>query len=457
MSGGQRTVVDPSLMEHASSDLQELVRFASCADPEVGSVEECRLAAEWVRNAFERAGVGDARLIETADNSLTVFGHCPAPAGAPTVLLYTHYDVQPPGELSEWLSDPYELVERNGRWYGRGAADCKGNIVAVLTALRTFGAGSFPVGITVVCEGSEETAAGGLEALVKEQPELFSADAILILDVGNVKAGVPTLTTSLRGIVNVVVRVDTMVRPVHSGMYGGPAPDALAALIAMLSTLRDARGDTTIKGLDCAGRWTGNAYATEAFREDAALLDGVEVLGSGDVADALWSRPSVTVIGIDCPPVSGAVGAVCHTASARLNIRVPPGMTVVEVENALRDHLRSAVPWSAHLDIMTEGVGEPFTSATDGPAYRALIRAMNDAFGGPTVKTGQGGGIPLCTALRAAAPEAEIALLGVEEPLCAIHSPNESVAPGEIKGIAESIAGFLEYFAADVNGSTVTA
>lgn len=447
MTDNVRTGIDSGLMRRAHSDLETLVRIESCSDPDAGSVAECLRAAEWVREAFEQAGVSNMRLIETVDGSSTVYGHNPAPKGAPTVLLYTHYDVQPPGDLAAWSSDPYELVEREGRWYGRGAADCKGNVIAALTALRAFDRGDFPLGVIVVCEGSEETAAGGLEHLVYEQPQLFAADAVLILDVGNVRHGVPTLTTSLRGIVNLVVRVDTMVRPVHSGMYGGPAPDALAALISMLATLRDADGDTTIDGLDCSARWTGSSYPVERFRADAAVLDGVEIPGSGQVADALWSRPSVTVVGIDCPSVSGAVGAVCHTATARLNVRVPPSMTVAEVESAVQEHLRRSIPWSARLDVVTEGVGEPFTSPTDGPAYRALMRAMDSAYDSRTVVNGQGGGIPLCTALRAAAPNAEIALLGVEEPACAIHSPNESVSPTEIQGIATSIAGFFEYFA----------
>ncbi|MFC9840913.1 dipeptidase [Rhodococcus sp. NPDC127530] len=434
------------LMPRARADLAALVRFKSVSDTAMGSVQECRSAAEWVRKAFEDSGICNTRLVETEDGSYAVLGHQPAPEGAPTVLLYTHYDVQPPGNRLDWTSDPYELVDRDGRWYGRGSADCKGNIVAALTALRTFEDGGFPVGVKVVCEGSEETAAGGLEALVRSEPELFAAEAILIMDVGNQRVGTPTLTTSLRGIVNLVARVDTMVRPVHSGMYGGAAPDALAALISMLASLRDDAGDTTIHGLDYSAQWHGADYREDAFRRDAGILEGVQVLGSGSVADALWARPSVSVVGIDCPPVAGAVGAVSHTASARLSLRIPPGLGSDEALRALTEHLQLAVPWSAHLTIEPASVGEAFTSSTGGPAYQALIAAMSESYGSRAAETGQGGGIPLCAALRAAAPDAEIALLGVEEPLCAIHSPNESVAPEEIERLAATVARFLRFF-----------
>ena len=237
------------LMPQAREDLERLVAMRSVADPGIEPVEECARAAAEVERLFREVGVDGVHAVETADGSLAIMGHSPGPAGTPTVLLYSHYDVQPAGDPGEWASSPWELTERDGRWYGRGAADCKGNLVMLLSALRALPR-PWPVGVRVVCEGSEEMSTGGLEALVRADPDLFAADVMLIADAGNVELGRPTVTTSLRGTGSVLVTVRTLAGPVHSGMYGGAAPDALAALISMLATLRDADGGTTITGLD---------------------------------------------------------------------------------------------------------------------------------------------------------------------------------------------------------------
>ena len=389
------------------------------------------------------------RLEETPDGHPSVFGQIPAPDGAPTVLLYCHYDVQPPLDPTgtAWKSPVFELTERDGRWYGRGAADCKGNIVAHLTALRALG-GELPVGVKLIAEGSEEQGTGGLEGFVPGHADLLRADAILVADTGNFAVGVPTLTTSLRGLTNVVVTVSTLDNAMHSGMFGGPAPDALLALIGMLSTLRDAHGNTTIKGLKGDASWQGVDYPPEQFRADAHVLDGVDLLGDGRVQDMLWSRPAVTVLGIDCPPVVGSAAAIPPQARARVSLRVPPGIDAEHAQDALIAHLHAVTPWHAKVQIEPEAQGQPFTARTDGPAYAAMSHALEEAFGRPTTTEGQGGSIPLCNVLHETFPDAEIMLLGVEEPRCLIHAPNESVDPAEIERMALAEALFLAGYAA---------
>ncbi|MEV8234068.1 dipeptidase [Rhodococcus sp. NPDC077669] len=433
-------------MPRAKSELAELVRFRSVHDPRQFPVEECVGAAQWVQRAFVDAGIPDVQLIETNDGSLAVVGSRPAPAGAPTVLLYSHYDVQPPGDRSYWDSEPFELTERDGRWYGRGAADCKGNILMHLLALRAVGE-SLDVGVRIVCEGSEEMGTGGLEALVDERPELFAADVVVIGDTGNTAVGLPTVTTTLRGIANVVVHVETLAGEVHSGMYGGPAPDALGALIQVLATLRNEHGDTTVDGLDGTRTWDGVPYDAEQFRSDAGVLDGVALAGSGTVADAVWARPALTVLGIDCPPVVGSAAAISPRASARLNLRVPPGMDPQQAQDALVAHLEARTPWNARVTVEREAIGSPFLARTDGPGYAALSGALEEAFGRPMGTAGQGGSIPLCNALAEALPDAEIVLMGVEEPRCRIHAPKESVDPTEIEKMAVAEALFLQRLA----------
>src|SRR5215831_18247108 len=434
-------------MGQARAELAELVAIPSVADARQYPPEECARAAAWVRDAFAGAGFSDARLAEMSDGSQAVLGSRPCPdPDAPTVLLYAHYDVQPPLNEAAWRTPPFELTEVDGRWYGRGAADCKGNILMHLTALRALG-DRVPVNLKLVVEGSEETT-GALEEFVPGNAGLLRADAILICDSGNAAVGHPAVTVSLRGVADVIVRVDALASELHSGLFGGAAPDALAALVAMLATLRDSRGNTTVRGLDNTQVWPGSPYPPETFRADAGVLDGVSLLGDGSVADMTWSRPAVTIVGIDCPPVVGSAPAITPRASARLNLRVPPGTQPGKAAEALVGQLHAVAPWGVHVQADIEAPGAAFLARTGGPAHQAIAAAMQEAYGRPMVTLGNGGSIPLCNVLADTYPDAELILMGVEEPLALIHAPNESVDPAEIAAMALTEALFLQRYAA---------
>jgi acetylornithine deacetylase/succinyl-diaminopimelate desuccinylase-like protein len=435
-----------SLMPQAKADLARMVSFKSVHDPQQFPPAECQRMVDFLVEAFTDVGLRDVEGYETPDGSQAVCGHKPGPPGSPTVLLYFHHDVQPPLDDAAWETPAWDLTERNGRWYGRGAADCKGNIATHLTALRALG-DDLPVGIKIVGEGSEEQGTGGLEAFVPEHADLLGADAILVCDAGNFAVGVPSLTTSLRGLANVWVTVRALSGPMHSGMFGGAAPDALAALIAMLATLRDEHGNTTIRGLDATQTWNGAPYPPDQFRKDANVLDGVDLLGDA-VADMIWARPTVTVLGIDCPPVIGSSAAIQPEARARINLRVPPGMNAKQAQTALIEHLASVAPWHVKVDFEREADGDPFVGTLNGPGFEAMTTAMRDAYGRDVVTQGQGGSIPLCNVFAETFPKAEIMLMGVEEPLCLIHAPNESVDPTEIENMAMVEALFLQNYAA---------
>jgi acetylornithine deacetylase/succinyl-diaminopimelate desuccinylase-like protein len=436
-----------SLMGQVRLELAELVAIRSVADPRQFPPEECARAARWVRDAFAGVGFSDARLAEMADGSQAVLGSRPGPdPKAPTVLLYAHYDVQPPLSEADWRTPPFELTEVDGRWYGRGAADCKGNILMHLTALRALGA-ELPVNLKLVVEGSEETT-GALEDFVPGHADLLRADVVLVCDAGNAAVGHPAVTVSLRGVADVVVHVEALASELHSGMFGGAAPDALAALVAMLATLRDARGNTTVRGLDSTQTWPGAPWPPETFRTDAGVLDGVSLLGDGTVSDMVWSRPAVTILGIDCPPVLGSTAAITPHASARLNLRVPPGTRADGAARSLVSHLHAVAPWGVHVTAEIEAPGSGFLASTGGPAYRAIAAAMQEVYGRPMVTLGEGGSIPLCNVLADTYPDAELILMGVEEPLALIHAPNESVDPAEIAAMALTEALFLQRYAA---------
>jgi acetylornithine deacetylase/succinyl-diaminopimelate desuccinylase-like protein len=431
-----------SLMGQAWDDLETSVSFRSVADARQFPVEECHKAAAFVAERFTDVGMSDVRLVDTPDGSQAVYGHRPGPPGAPTVLLYSHYDVQPPLDESAWVTPIWQLTERNGRWYGRGASDCKGNIITQLTALRALG-DDLPVGIKIISEGAEEQSTGGLAEFVRKQPDLLRADTIMVCDTGNAELGLPTVTTELRGVVHATVTVRALSSPMHSGTFGGPTPDPLNALIHILATLHDGRGDTTIAGLDNTRHWAGVQYPEERFRRDANLLPGVDVLGSGTVADMLWARPALTVLGIDVPPVVGSAPAIQREVRAKLNLRIPNGCDVDDAWHALKAQLETAAPWHVQVEVECLSRSQPFQAPTNGPAYAALAGAMRDAFGRDLTTAGQGGSIPTCHALRETFPDAEIMLVGVEEPQSLIHAPNESVDPTEIEHMALALALFL--------------
>ncbi|MFI7329131.1 dipeptidase [Streptomyces rubiginosohelvolus] len=438
-----------SLMPRARQELAELVAFQSVADPAVFPRSECEGAANWVADALRAEGFTDVALLDTPDGTQSVYGYLPGPAGAPTVLLYAHYDVQPPLDESAWISPPFELTERDGRWYGRGAADCKGGFIMHLLALRALKAdGGVPVSVKVIAEGSEEQGTGGLERYAEAHPELLRADTIVIGDTGNFRVGLPTVTATLRGMTMLRVQLDTLEGNLHSGQFGGAAPDALAAMIQLLASLRAEDGTTTVDGLTGDADWDGIQYPEAEFRQDAKVLDGVELIGTGTVADRIWARPAVTVIGIDCPAVVGATPSVQASARAQVSLRVPPGHDAAEATKLLTAHLESRAPWGARVKVEQVGQGQPFRADMSSPAYQAMADAMRDAYPGQEMQSsGMGGSIPLCNTLAGLYPEAEILLIGLSEPEAQIHAVNESVSPEELERMSVAEALFLRNYA----------
>ncbi|MGW6965477.1 M20/M25/M40 family metallo-hydrolase [Streptomyces zaomyceticus] len=438
-----------SLMPRAKDELTELVAFESVADEAVAPRSECEGAARWVADALRAEDFQDVALLDTPDGSQAVYGILPGPAGAPTVLLYAHYDVQPKLDESAWLTPPFELTERNGRWYGRGAADCKGGVVMHLLALRALKAnGGVPVTVKVIVEGSEEQGTGGLERYAEQHPELLASDAIVIGDAGNFRVGLPTVTATLRGMTMIRVRIDTLEGNLHSGQFGGAAPDALAALIRVLDSLRGPDGSTVIDGLLGDKAWEGLQYPEQDFRQDAKVLAGVALPGAGTVADRIWARPAVTVVGIDCHPVAGATPSIPSSARAQISLRVPPGQDAAEATKLLFAHIEKHTPWNARVSLEQVGQGQPFQADTSSPAYASMAEAMRVAYPGEEMQTaGMGGSIPLCNTLAELYPEAEILLIGLSEPEAQIHAPNESVSPEELERLSVAEAHFLLNYA----------
>jgi acetylornithine deacetylase/succinyl-diaminopimelate desuccinylase-like protein len=354
-----------------------------------------------------------------------VLGSRPGPAGAPHVLLYAHHDVQPPGNPADWDSDPFEPVERDGRLFGRGTADDKAGVAVHLAALRSFPEG-LPVGVTVLVEGEEEIGSPALPDFLSAYADRLRADVVVFADAGNWSLDVPALVTTLRGGTNVVVEVRTLDHAVHSGIYGGPVPDALTVLCRLLATLHDENGDVAVPGL-VRGTSASPELAEAQFRAEAGLLDGVRLTGTGRLADRLSAAPALAVIGIDAPPVAGAANTIVPVARAKVSLRVAPGDDAEAARDALAAYLLARAPWGAQVRVEAGRAAAPFTARTGGRAYQVARSALQAAWGAPAVLAGAGGSIPFVTAYAGLFPDAEILITGVEDPDTRAHGANESL------------------------------
>jgi acetylornithine deacetylase/succinyl-diaminopimelate desuccinylase-like protein len=433
-----------SLLPELRRDLDGLVRIPSISG--AGRPVEPLLAAHAaVDRMFREAGVA-TRTLELAGTAPIVIGEIPAPPGAPTVLLYSHYDVVPAGDESLWESPPFEPTERDGAVFGRGAADTKSNIVAHVGAIRAWD-GRPPVGIKVVIEGEEEVGGAALTTYPPQDPELFAADVMIIGDMGSARPGLPTLTVALRGMANVTVEARTLASAKHSGQYGGAAPDALLALIRALSTLHDANGDVAVEGL-LREEWTGGGSDEAEFRQLAEVVEGQPLIGTGTLGSRVWSGPAITVIGIDVPSVDNAVNAVSPHARAKLNVRVHPRQDPAEAQAAVVRHLRAAMPFGIALQVSAGETGHGFAARTESPAYAAAREAWTAAWGVPAVTAGSGGSIPLVSALSRAVPDADVLLVGTTDGYANIHGPNERVLLSEFENAIVAEADFFARYAA---------
>ncbi len=426
-------------MPQTRADLERLVRIPSIAFPDYDPAP-VRASAEATAEILEAAGYGGVRLIELPDvDHPAVFAEVAGPPGSPTVLLYAHYDVQPEGPVGEWDSPPFEPEVRDGRLYGRGSADDKSGVVMHGAAIRAW-EGRPPVGVKVLIEGEEETTTEHLPFLIEGHRELLAADVVVNGDSGNWRGGVPTLTTTLRGVVDCKVEVRVLDIAVHSGSYGGPIPDALTALCRLLATLHDERGNVAIPGL-ASTPWTGFDYPEDALREEAFVRPSVRMMGEGSVSERLWTKPAFSVLGIDAPGVREASNQLVPVARAKVSLRVAPEEDPEKALDALVAHLEANAPWGVEVRVERGTAGAGFRVDPVGPAYRAARTAMAEAWGRDVIEVGSGGSIPVTPFLARAFPEASIIIIGAMDERANIHSVNESVDLGDLEraSLAEAL------------------
>jgi len=419
-------------------DLEDLVRIQSVsADPErLGEVER---SAQRTAELFAAEGV-DVEIVRAFDGAPpAVVGEKKGPEGAPTVLLYAHHDVQPENDHADWESAPWEPTERDGRLYGRGAADDKAGIMAHVGALRVLG-DDLPVTVRLFIEGEEEVASATLPQLLEQFQERLKADVIVIADSGNWDIGVPALTTSLRGLIRVDVELRTLTHAVHSGMWGGLAPDAIMALVRLLNSLWHEDGSPAVAGL-VSGPAADVEYPEDRLRAESGAIDGLHWVGQGSAVERMWTQPAITVTGFDAPKVAGASNTLSPVARARVTIRIAPGDTGENAVARLEEHLRAHVPWGARLSTTVVDTGEPIALPADGPAYDAARAAFTEAWDGTApVDMGVGGSIPFIAEFLEAFPQASVLVTGVEDPDTRAHGANEGLHLAEFQRVVEAEA-----------------
>ena len=418
-------------------DLEDLVRIESVwADP--GRRDEVHRSAHSVLELLSQASFDDVRIVSEG-GAPAVIARYPAPPGAPTVLLYAHHDVQPEGDHGQWASPPFEATERDGRLYGRGAADDKAGIATHLAAFRAHG-GRPPVGVTVFVEGEEESGSPSLRRLLAAHRDALAADVIVIADSDNWSTEIPALTVSLRGLVDCVVEVATLDHGLHSGLWGGVVPDALSVLVRLLASLHDDDGNVAVTGLH-EGAAADINYPPDRVRADSGLLDGVSEIGCGSVPQRLWAKPAITVIGIDTTSTAAASNTLIPRARAKISMRVAPGGDAAAHLDALTAHLQQNAPWGAKVDVIRGEIGEPYAIEASGGVYDAARAAFRQAWGAEPVDMGMGGSIPFIAEFANAFPRAKILVTGVEDPATQAHSVNESLHLGVLEraAVAEAL------------------
>ena len=419
----------------ALADLGRLVRIPSIAFPGFDRAEVAR-SAEAVKSLAEDLGIFDRVEVKTAvipetgaEGMPAVLASRAAKNGKPTILLYAHHDVQPVGDEALWESAPFEPTVRDGRLYGRGAADDKAGVMAHIGALRALVEAlgdDFDLGVNLFIEGEEEAGSASFAAFLRENADALRADVIVVADSGNWDADTPALTVSLRGNARFTLTVKTLEHASHSGMFGGAVPDAMLATVKMLSTLWDEDGAVAVEGLRERDAATPD-YSEETLRSEAGLPAGVSPIGRGTILSRIWNKPTVTVTGIDYPSVRNASNTLTPELSLMISARVAPGQDAREAYEAIEAHLRAHAPFGAELTFSDVDCGNPVLVDTSGAAVAEARAALETGYGTSPVDIGVGGSIPFIADLVSEFPAAQILVTGVEDPHARAHSPNESL------------------------------
>jgi acetylornithine deacetylase/succinyl-diaminopimelate desuccinylase-like protein len=439
--------------------LASLVRIPSCSFPGFDPahvVASAEATATWFRDA----GFPDVRVLPGGGAHPAVLAvDRRAGPSRPTLLLYAHHDVQPPLREALWRSPPHEPVIRDGRMWGRGSADDKAGIMCHCAAAAAWNAtaGAPPINLVAVIEGEEEVGSPHFSAFLKQHLAELRADAVLVMDAGNYAAGLPSITTSLRGHLVVEVELSALKAPLHSGLWGGAVPDPAAALARLLATLTDDQGRIAVPALLQGVRPLSDAdrsdfarlpYTPAWFAEVAGMLDPAQAPRDAVEAHArLWRQPALAINAIQCGERGRTGNVVMDSAWARLGLRIVPDQDPATLMRALCDHLRAHAPAGMQLELTEREPGPAWGTDTAHPAFAAARAALARGFGVQPVAIGCGASIPFVGEMTALLGGVPALLLGVEDPQSGAHAENEGLLLSDALSALRSEIALMGYLA----------
>ena len=414
--------------------------------PSISSLDENHKdvldSANYIADLFKGLGL-KSKVTSSKNSKPAVLAQTETDSSKKTVLLYAHHDVQPVGDINKWATDPFKPEIIDGRLFARGSGDNKAGVVTHYEVVKNL-LEALPVNIKIFIEGEEEIGSPYMSEFIAENREDLEADVIVIADSGNIKSGVPTITTSLRGLVDGVIVVDQQMEPVHSGLGGGVVPDAFMILSRIISSFHNDKGELLIEGLTPTEQDVFEL--SDEFVKSSLSSTGVNLFEMDSYSKRLWLEPALSILAIDAPPVAESVNLLIPKAKAKVSLRLPPTEDPDHAMNMLEQHIKENTPFNANVEFIPEAKGKGILVDPKNEFSSKLIESFNKHWENEVAYMGVGGSIPFANVFINEFPNSEIVLVGAGDEEGNAHAPNESVNIDDIKRLIASLTDALSNY-----------
>ena len=414
--------------------------------PSISSLDENQKdvldSANYIADLFNEIGL-NSKVTSSKNSKPAVLAQTEIDPSKKTVLLYAHHDVQPVGDINKWDTDPFTPEIIDGRLFARGSGDNKAGVVIHYEVVKNL-LETLPVNIKIFIEGEEEIGSPYMTEFIAENRRDLEADVIVIADSGNIKSGVPTITTSLRGLVDGVIVVDQQMEPVHSGLGGGVVPDAFMILSRIIASFHNDKGELLIEGLTPTEQDVFEL--SDEFVKSSLSSNGVELFEMDSYSKRLWLEPALSILAIDAPPVAESVNLLIPKAKAKVSLRLPPTEDPDHAMNMLEKHIKENTPFNANVNFIPEAKGKGILVDPKNEFSSKLIESFNKNWENEVAYMGVGGSIPFANVFINEFPNSEIVLVGAGDEEGNAHAPNESVNIDDIKRLITSLTDALSNY-----------